>query len=262
MASEFMSWRGLILMSDLPATTRHVLLTLGCHMNDAGESCYPSITKLSKETGLSRQTVVAHLQHAKDAGWIEVAKHGYKGKRWARNEYCIAWPKVVNVLDRLDGEGGQPGIHKVVNLLDSNSSRNSSDLDTNVSKETSRQARKPARVSALTLPTWLQPDTWAQFVAHRKAIKSPLTLQAMELAISKLDGLRQQGHDPREVIEQTILNGWKGLFPIKAKQAHGGQRLSENELMRLGDELGLDPRPGESMRDFAARVQSARQGMH
>ncbi len=34
------TWRHGILKSDLPATTRHVLLTISCHMNDLGEGAY------------------------------------------------------------------------------------------------------------------------------------------------------------------------------------------------------------------------------
>ena len=97
----FFSWRQAVLQSELVATTRHVLLTLGCHMNDAGESCYPSIKMLAKETRLSRQAVMEHLEIARAAGWICVRRHGFSGQVWRRNEYSIAWPeqKAVNQDD-------------------------------------------------------------------------------------------------------------------------------------------------------------------
>ncbi len=100
---QFFSWRQAILKSTLPATTRHVLLTLACHMNDAGESCYPSIALLCEETGLSNRTVIDHIEKAAQAGWIVVDQHGFSGQKWKRNEYRIAWPKVV--------EGGEGGSH-------------------------------------------------------------------------------------------------------------------------------------------------------
>jgi hypothetical protein len=98
----FFSWRSAILTSELPATTRHVLLTLSCHMNDAGESCFPSIERLSKETGLSTRAVSKHLGAAREACWIKTEKHGFAGRQWARNEYRISWPP------HLIG-GGDPG---------------------------------------------------------------------------------------------------------------------------------------------------------
>lgn len=88
----FFSWRTAILKSDLEPTTRHVLLTLACHMNDAGESCYPSVALLCEETGLSNRAVITHLKKAADSGWIEIDRHGFGDRRYWRNEYKMAWP--------------------------------------------------------------------------------------------------------------------------------------------------------------------------
>ncbi|WP_429497068.1 hypothetical protein ACQUFY_10885 [Robbsia andropogonis] len=67
------------------------MLTLSCHVNDAGEQAYPSIRLLAFETGLSRQAVITHLQCAEVAGWVRIRKHGFAGQKWSRNEYdpCI-----------------------------------------------------------------------------------------------------------------------------------------------------------------------------
>lgn len=119
--SPFFSWREAILYSELPATTRHVLLTLSCHMNELGESCFPSIDRLCLETNLSRPSVIKHLGIAKDMGWIRVSLHGYGGQNWRSHEYSIGWPeggkgdlpasgKVVNLVS----EGGKPDTQKVV----------------------------------------------------------------------------------------------------------------------------------------------------
>ena len=115
---KFFSWRGAILKSNLEPTTRHVLLTLACHMNDAGESCYPTISTLCSETGLSKQTIITHLDLARDAGWVVISKHGFKGQRWANNDYRISWPDMEGGQGDLPPlmEGSQPGSIKVVNL--------------------------------------------------------------------------------------------------------------------------------------------------
>lgn len=126
---QFFSWRTAVLKSGLPATTRHVLLTLACHMNDAGESCYPSIALLVEETGLSKQTVITHLDKAESEGWIAVEQHGFRGQKWKRNEYKMAWP------DNAEGgqpvrppyeEGGQPNHKKVVKEVDPSTSLSTS----------------------------------------------------------------------------------------------------------------------------------------
>jgi len=103
------SWRHAVLASDLKATTRHVLLTISCHMSDAGESCFPSTRLLSLETGLSERAVCHHIGLARSAGWIDVRRHGYAGRRWARNEYRARWPDRDLVAGTLDAGGTDAG---------------------------------------------------------------------------------------------------------------------------------------------------------
>jgi len=73
------SWRHALLKSDLPATTRHVLLTISCFMNDVGGGCYPT----HKHIGAGKGTVGEQnaVQAAKGAAkqdrnhkaWLEAA---------------------------------------------------------------------------------------------------------------------------------------------------------------------------------------------
>jgi len=68
--NNLFTWRHGILESDLPATTKHILLTLACHMNDVGGCNFSSKEQLMHETNLSKQTVIKHLKLAKKSGWI------------------------------------------------------------------------------------------------------------------------------------------------------------------------------------------------
>lgn len=60
-------------------------------------------------------------------------------------------------------------------------------------------------------------ETWKAFVEMRKR-KAPLTSHASMLVVKKLTELKAQGHDPIAVLEQSILNGWRGVFPLKDKK--------------------------------------------
>lgn len=109
MSRPLFSWRHAILESDLPSTTRLVLLTLSCHMSDAGDSCFPSVVRLASESGLSKKAVIEHLKIAKEKGWILVSAHGFGGQKWKRHEYVVAVPKGGNrELPRKEIEGGHP----------------------------------------------------------------------------------------------------------------------------------------------------------
>lgn len=65
------------------------------------------------------------------------------------------------------------------------------------------------------------------YVDMRKKIKAPMTDRAIELAIKKLNDLSSpNGHMNNElaieILNQSIMNGWKGLFPVNTKPKKQG----------------------------------------
>jgi len=74
MSNPLFSSTRAILRSSLPATTRHVLLTLAVHCGDFSSIVYPSTMILALETGLSKRRVCKDLGAAANAGWIIVKK--------------------------------------------------------------------------------------------------------------------------------------------------------------------------------------------
>lgn len=82
---------------------------------------------------------------------------------------------------------------------------------------TKQQGPKPA-APAFVLPDWVDPTAWADYVAMRVKIRKPMTDRAKALAIGDLEKLRAQGHDPKLVLESSILNSWAGVFPLKPGQ--------------------------------------------
>lgn len=54
------------------------------------------------------------------------------------------------------------------------------------------------------------------FIKMRKLIKKPLTNRALELILSKLKNLASAESDQIAIINQSIVNSWQGIFPIKA----------------------------------------------
>lgn len=77
------------------------------------------------------------------------------------------------------------------------------------------------------LPSWLPPEPWEAFVRMRRSIKKPLTVDAKRLAIGKLSKLRDQGHDPTEVLNQSTMNSWQGLFEVRAEKKAAPQKTPE-----------------------------------
>ena len=65
------------------------------------------------------------------------------------------------------------------------------------------------------LPEWIDKDVWVEYKKYRQNGKGKFTPYAQELAIKKLEKLMAAGNDPNEVINQSVENGWSGLFPLK-----------------------------------------------
>lgn len=59
-------------------------------------------------------------------------------------------------------------------------------------------------------------DTFISYIEMRKKIKAPMTEKAIELALSKLESLSGGDNDKAiEILNRSIMNSWKGLFPLK-----------------------------------------------
>ncbi|MBK6262514.1 replication protein [Citrobacter youngae] len=81
------------------------------------------------------------------------------------------------------------------------------------------------------LPEWLSASVWASWVNYRRDLKKPIkSQQTITQAINLLDRYRLNGYLPEEIINQSIANGWQGLFePKSAKQPPRQQaRATEN----------------------------------
>ena len=112
----------------------------------------------------------------------------------------------------------------------------------------------------IVLPDWLQSDDWNDYIEYRKGIAAPMSAVAQTRAIAELNRLRVEGHDPSRVIGQSIVNGWKGLFPVKSsKDSQAGRQRPQtfdeirtdqnkkaiNEVLRKHGEPELFEKEGE-----------------
>lgn len=59
---------------------------------------------------------------------------------------------------------------------------------------------------------WLNETAWEAWETYRNEIKKPLTLSTVKLQIKFLS-THQKDH--ALIIKQSIINGWRGLFPLK-----------------------------------------------
>jgi hypothetical protein len=101
------------------------------------------------------------------------------------------------------------------------------------------QAAQGEKIPLIDLPVWVTPDLYADIVAHRKSLKCPVTVQAMRVVLELAEPHVAAGQDLRAMLNQSISNGWKGLFPLRAQQ-HTGQGFSGNDPLASNGRNWID----------------------
>lgn len=272
---NYFTWRGAVLKSSLQSTTKLVLHTLGCHMNDAGESCFPSIDLLCEETSLSNRAVILHLKLAEEAGFIEKSKHGFRGQKWARNEYKATFPaaiidekinesdlnnneKVVTQSHDLKEKGSDFNGKKVVTQSHTNYPYNYPVVfPTNVEKTTPREkvnssensTMRPegllaCRLIKLNISVTSMNPILCKWVSDK--IPDDLIDQCVELA-------RQNKPWPEKIapgyLDAIIRN------ELKPKTDNSWLMTDEGTIAK-GRELRIEANMGESMSDYRQRLRN------
>ena len=69
----------------------------------------------------------------------------------------------------------------------------------------------------IPIPDWIDADKFYDFYNHRISIKKPMTDEALIMAFNKLKKIKDKGHNINDVIDESIINGWSGLFEPKGK---------------------------------------------
>jgi len=79
------------------------------------------------------------------------------------------------------------------------------DTDTDTDTDTEKKEEKVVFV----FPDCIPKKQWDDFKAHRG---KKFTKKAQELALKKLEGWHNEGYDIKQILENSVMNGWSGLF--------------------------------------------------
>ena len=70
-----------------------------------------------------------------------------------------------------------------------------------------------------------------EFVKMRKAIKKPLTDNALKLIIKKLDTIASNDTEKIQILENSIVGGWQGVYALKAEDKQQAQQQKQADEM-------------------------------
>jgi hypothetical protein len=79
------------------------------------------------------------------------------------------------------------------------------------------------------LPAWMPLEQWNAFLEMRRNQRATTTDYAERLLLSRLTNLREEGQDAAAVLNQSTVNSWKSLFPVKGTRDGNGHRRSLSE---------------------------------
>jgi hypothetical protein len=109
-----------------------------------------------------------------------------------------------------------------------------------------------AKSAPFVLPEWIPEKPWNDYLEMRRRLKKPATKRAMELAVKELEKLADQGQSPKLILEQSIINSWQGIFPLRNGGSNGTGNQSakpdpntrfERNLKNLGVHPKVDGDP-------------------
>ncbi|WP_250865647.1 hypothetical protein [Caballeronia sp. INSB1] len=154
--------------------------------------------------------------------------------------------------------------------------RSSNGLDKKREEEIREEERetKPARraprvalhsqIRDLELPEGITAEVWAMWCEHREAKtkEAPWTLAAAKVSIKRMAKLAAEGQAPDVTVEEAVLRGWTGLFPVKqlGGASPGGAVVpadwwkTESGYIERGKQLGVDRTKFQFFEQFKARV--------
>lgn len=183
---------------DLDASERLVMLSLADHADDDGV-CYPSISRLCKRTSMSDRGVQKVLVRLQERGFLRVEIGA--GRSGSNRYFVTATPE--------HGSPPEPRSPRTTFTTPPNRVRETPEPR---SPKPSRTIKEPSDNTRAALCAVLSEETADAFIAHRKAKKAKLTEHAATLIAKKL----QCHPNPDAVVEQSIMNGWTGVFPDRA----------------------------------------------
>ena len=214
-----------------------------CSFTGSGDVCFPSRKKICYDLGIANNSLSKYINELRRNGYLDVEQVKENG-RFSHNIYTLPDVKLP-CTKNCDTE----------NLGDGNLHTNNNSSKTNIPSKKNKE-EKDAEEQLLMVCSLLgkygyslfQPKVselqtaLISFVEFRKGIKKPMTSLAVDLLIKKLQDMTPDVEEQIEIINQSILNGWQGIFPLKNKQpARSNMQQSRKNtnvfLDMLDDEL-------------------------
>lgn len=199
------------------------------HADESGEIRKVKTSAICELMHVARSAFFRHVQVCIECGLVERTKTGY---RLISPELSESRAQILDkLIDRSPIHGtvtdqnspthgtinlgspthGTVQNSQVVETTEKPSGNERASFNTNTNTKRKKKETTP-HLFAATLPEWMPVESWEAFVEMRKVTHQPLTEKAEGMIIKKLGGFRQAGYDVAEILNESTMNNWRGVF--------------------------------------------------
>ncbi|WP_223217652.1 helix-turn-helix domain-containing protein [Paraburkholderia phenoliruptrix] len=258
-----------------------VLISLADNANDQGV-CWPSIATIAKRICASERAVQNAIKWLESARIVVANRNNGRHTSYTIAPAAYAPPQEMHPRTKCTGAGdaptpaadaGDPRSRCTTPPHQVPSNRKEPSEEPSENRQPARRAPRVAlhdELRLIELPEGIARDVWAMWCEHReaKAKEAPWTRGAATVSIKRLVKLAAAGQPPEVTVEEAVLRGWTGLFPVKTDSTSAagngaGQSIgadwwkTSSGIEAMGARHSLKQKDGETFMHFKVRVFKA-----
>lgn len=209
------------LFLDMPQSTQNLYFHLGMRADDDGFVSNPKkIIKLVGANDDDLKVLIAKKLIIPFESGVIVIRHWKLNNYLRKDRYIETIYKQEKSLLNEDENGvyelGIPDNNQMstVGLL----SKEKNSIEENRKEKKIKKEKKSTEFDELINSNFTDEElknTIYEFIKMRKAIKKPLTTRGLELMIKKLCGMTTNIDEQIEILNNSIMNNWQGIFHLK-----------------------------------------------
>ena len=197
-----------------------------------GDTAFPSVELILYHMDWSKTSFYKYRNELEEKGYLRVEQVKQKGK-FSHNIYRLIAIPIENTdnspcpkkwdTEKWDTKKSDTEIWDTnKNSIKINSiNKNSLDI-----KKNKKETNFDKIINEYTSNNDLK-ETIRDFMRMRKTIKAAMTDRALKILLTKLNGLAENDAKKIEILEQSISNSWRGVFPINQTKTNSDNSISK-----------------------------------
>ena len=252
-----------VMDSDVLRRDSKVIYAYLCSYADKDGVCYPTRARIKAALQMNDKTFKRYMDPLIDLGVVEVERTTNPRGLLGRNIYhlthniCqdtayrdasqqvasqqVASRRVASYQDTSQSRcisKGSININNYNSNILNNNNINSNTINNTLDGTSPKDAKSHTRKSELVKYSDDPElnDAIVEFIKFRKGIKKPMSDRAITLMMNKLESLSHDKHEQVQILNQSIMQGWTGLYALKDDRQNGsrGQAKSRSASYQGG----------------------------